>query len=57
MPSWLIFSTSATTSAFERSRFRVRGDCVEIWPSYEEYAYRIEFWGDEVDKLSYHQSH
>ncbi|MGV3605039.1 MAG: excinuclease ABC subunit UvrB [Planctomycetaceae bacterium] len=39
--------------AFERSKFRVRGDCVEIWPSYEEYAYRIELWGDEVEKLSF----
>ncbi len=39
--------------SFERGRFRVRGDCVELWPSYEEFAYRIEFWGDEVDKLAY----
>ena len=39
--------------AFERSKFRVRGDCVEIWPSYEEFAYRIELWGDEIDQLSY----
>jgi len=38
--------------AFERSRFRVRGDCVEIWPSYEEFAVRIELWGDEVEQLS-----
>ena len=38
--------------SFERSRFRVRGDCVELWPSYEEFAFRIEFWGDEVDQLS-----
>ncbi len=38
--------------SFARSKFRVRGDCVEIWPSYEEYAYRIELWGDEVDQLS-----
>jgi len=38
--------------SFERSKFRVRGDCVEIWPAYEEYAFRIEFWGDEVDQLS-----
>ncbi len=38
--------------AFERARFRVRGDCVEIWPSYEEFAHRIEFWGDEVEKIS-----
>lgn len=39
--------------AFERSRFRVRGDCVEVWPSYEEFAYRIELWGDEIEQLSY----
>lgn len=39
--------------AFERSRFRVRGDCVEVWPSYEEFAYRIELWGDEVESLSF----
>jgi excinuclease ABC subunit B len=39
--------------AFERSKFRVRGDCVEIWPGYEEFAYRIELWGDEVESLSY----
>jgi excinuclease ABC subunit B len=38
--------------AFERSRFRVRGDCVEVWPSYEEFAVRIELWGDEVERLS-----
>jgi excinuclease ABC subunit B len=38
--------------AFERSKFRVRGDCVEIWPGYEEFAYRIEFWGDEVEQIS-----
>lgn len=38
--------------SFERGKFRVRGDCVEIWPSYEEFAVRIELWGDEVDQLS-----
>ena len=37
---------------FARAKFRVRGDCVELWPSYEEYAFRIEFWGDEIEKLS-----
>lgn len=36
----------------ERGKFRVRGDSVEIWPAYEEFAYRLEFWGDEVEKLS-----
>jgi len=38
--------------AFEPGKFRVRGDCVAIWPSYEEFALRIEFWGDEVEQLS-----
>jgi excinuclease ABC subunit B len=36
----------------ERSRFRVRGDTVEIWPAYEEFAYRIELWGDEVERMA-----
>ncbi|MGL4594725.1 MAG: excinuclease ABC subunit UvrB [Thermoguttaceae bacterium] len=38
--------------AFERGRFRVRGDCVEIWPSAEEFAVRLEFWGDEIEQIS-----
>ncbi len=38
---------------FGRGKFRVRGDCVELWPSYEDFAFRIEFWGDEVERLSY----
>ncbi|HAA72063.1 MAG TPA: excinuclease ABC subunit B [Planctomycetaceae bacterium] len=38
--------------SFERGKFRVRGDCVEIWPAYEEFAYRIELWGDEVEQLA-----
>ncbi len=38
---------------FERSKIRVRGDCVEVWPSYEEYAFRIELFGDEIDQLSF----
>jgi excinuclease ABC subunit B len=33
---------------FKRSTFRVRGDVIELHPSYEEFAYRIEFFGDEV---------
>ena len=50
------FNTSATTTPSSGRKFRVRGDCVELWPAYEEFAYRIEFWGDEVESLSYHQS-
>ena len=38
--------------AFETGKFRVRGDCVEIFPTYEEYALRVEFWGDEIEQLS-----
>lgn len=37
---------------FERGTFRVRGDVVEIYPSYQDNAYRIEFWGDEIDTVS-----
>jgi excinuclease ABC subunit B len=39
-------------TAFERSRFRIRGDTMELWPSYEEFAYRIEMWGEEVEQIS-----
>src|SRR5215207_8650906 len=36
---------------FDRGVFRVRGDVVEIYPSYQDQAYRIEFWGDEIDSI------
>jgi excinuclease ABC subunit B len=36
---------------FTRSRFRIRGDTLEVQPSYEEIAVRIEFWGDEVERI------
>ncbi len=36
---------------FERGNFRVRGDVVELYPSYQDQAYRIEFWGDEIDSI------
>ena len=36
---------------FKRGTFRVRGDVVELHPAYEEFAYRIELFGDEVDKI------
>ncbi len=39
--------------AFERNMFRVRGDTVEIWPAYwKDSAIRVEFFGDEIDRLS-----
>jgi len=34
-----------------RGRFRVRGDTLEIQPAYEELAYRIEFWGDQIERM------
>jgi excinuclease ABC subunit B len=37
---------------FQRGTFRVRGDVVEIFPSYQDRAYRIELWGDEIDSIS-----
>src|SRR5580692_9255239 len=36
---------------FKRSTFRVRGDVIELHPSYEEFAYRIEFFGDEITNI------
>ena len=39
--------------AFERNMFRVRGDTVEIWPAYwKDTAIRVEFFGDEIDRIS-----
>ncbi|MCH7874324.1 MAG: excinuclease ABC subunit UvrB [Gemmatimonadetes bacterium] len=38
--------------ALERGTFRVRGDTVEVFPAYEEQAVRIEFFGDEVERIS-----
>ncbi|MFQ5934471.1 MAG: DEAD/DEAH box helicase family protein, partial [Dehalococcoidia bacterium] len=36
---------------FTRGRFRIRGDTLEVQPAYEEIAIRIEFWGDEIERL------
>ena len=37
---------------FVRGTFRVRGDVIELYPTYDDYAYRIELWGDEIESLS-----
>jgi excinuclease ABC subunit B len=37
---------------FTQGTFRVRGDTVEVYPMYGRYAVRIEFWGDEIDRMS-----
>src|SRR6202521_2327376 len=37
---------------FKRGTFRMRGDVIELFPAYDDFAYRIELWGDQVEKLS-----
>jgi len=39
-------------SNFDRGTFRVRGDVIEVYPTYDDYAFRVELWGDEVESLS-----
>ena len=41
-----------TEGDFRRGTFRVRGDIIEVFPTYEDCAYRIELWGDEVESLA-----
>ncbi|HEY8108495.1 MAG TPA: excinuclease ABC subunit UvrB [Patescibacteria group bacterium] len=37
---------------FRRGRFRVKGDVVEVFPAYEDFAYKIDFFGDEIEKIT-----
>jgi excinuclease ABC subunit B len=37
---------------FRRGTFRIRGDVIEVYPTYDDNAFRIELWGDEVESLS-----
>jgi excinuclease ABC subunit B len=37
---------------FSRGGFRVRGDIIEVYPAYDEHAYRIELWGDQIESLA-----
>src|SRR5450755_1745442 len=39
-------------TSFVRGTFRVRGDVIEVFPTYDDNAYRIELWGDEIESLS-----
>ena len=43
---------SRTTAEFKRGTFRVKGDTVDVFPAYMDDAYRISFFGDEIDELS-----
>ncbi len=38
--------------AFERGKFRVRGDTIDIYPAYEEFAYQVELFGDRIDSVN-----
>ncbi|MCB0397707.1 MAG: excinuclease ABC subunit UvrB [Flavobacteriales bacterium] len=40
-----------TEADFERGHFRVKGDTVDIYPAYADIAYRIHFWGDEIEAI------
>jgi excinuclease ABC subunit B len=52
LASWSRFQYERNDHDFGRGVFRVRGDIVEVYLSYEESALRIELFGDEVDELS-----
>lgn len=43
---------SRTTTEFKRGTFRVKGDTVDIYPAYLDFAIRVSFFGDEIDELS-----
>jgi len=43
---------SRTTTDFSRGTFRVKGDTVDIYPAYMDYAYRVSFFGDEIEEIS-----
>ncbi|MCU0422740.1 MAG: excinuclease ABC subunit UvrB [Bacteroidia bacterium] len=43
---------SRTTADFQRGMFRVKGDVLDIYPAYADFAFRVEFFGNEVEELS-----
>jgi excinuclease ABC subunit B len=42
---------SRTEADFQRGNFRVRGDTIDIYPAYADIAYRISFWGDDIESI------
>lgn len=42
---------SRTEGEFKRGNFRVKGDTVDVFPAYADFAYRIYFWGDEIEQI------
>lgn len=43
---------SRTEADFERGNFRVKGDTVDVFPAYADFAYRFSFWGDEIERIA-----
>jgi excinuclease ABC subunit B len=43
---------SRSDLGFQRGRFRVRGDTIELWPAYEDTVVRVSFFGDEIEELA-----
>jgi len=43
---------SRTTTDFRRGTFRVKGDTVDIYPAYMDFAYRVSFFGDDIEELT-----
>lgn len=48
---------SRTEAEFNRGTFRVKGDTVDVYPGYADFAYRIIFWGDEVEDIHMIEPH
>ena len=42
---------SRTEADFSRGNFRVKGDTIDVFPAYTDYAFRFHFWGDEIDEI------
>jgi len=42
---------SRTEVEFSRGNFRVKGDTIDVFPAYTDYAFRFHFWGDEIDEI------
>ncbi len=42
---------SRTEADFSRGNFRVKGDTIDVYPAYTDYAFRLYFWGDEIDEI------
>lgn len=42
---------SRTEAEFSRGNFRVKGDTIDVFPAYTDYAFRFHFWGDEIDEI------